>query len=142
LNISGLFRHCFSRLFNRFVTLARHVRIVVLQTLGQLDQGELRLRLALPEVVVFPQLDQGGCPGFQLDFGGSVLVFSQSLDEMTQTQSFDAFEVDLPIALAVDCDEIHQVGGRGVAQASENLVGGDGHGFHSGSDGCANFTTF
>ena len=42
--------------------------------LGHVDQGELPLRLAFPEVVVFAKLDQGGQPGFQHDVLGAVLV--------------------------------------------------------------------
>jgi len=89
---------------------------------------------------MFAKLEQGGHPGFQLDFRGSVLVFSQSLDEMTQAQSFDELQVHVPTALWVDFDEIQQVGGRDVGNAGQNLVGGDGSRFHAGIDGCPNCT--
>src|SRR5208283_4198421 len=65
------------------------------QTLGQFDQGDLRLRFTFPEVVMFAKLDQGGRLGFQLDVLGSVLVDSHSLDEMTQAQSFDQLQIHL-----------------------------------------------
>ena len=54
--------------------------------LGHFDQGDLRLRFTFEEVEMFAKLDQGRQPGFQLDVRGSVLVDSQSLDEMTQAE--------------------------------------------------------
>src|SRR5208337_5473924 len=102
LNSSGRSRQRFSRLVISFFTL--QLVVLFLQTFGQFDQGELRLRFTFPEVVMFAKLEQGGHPGFQLDFRGSVLVFSQSLDEMTQAQSFDELQVYLPTALQVDFD--------------------------------------
>ena len=84
------------------------------------------------------KLEQGGYPGFQLDVRGSVLVFSQSLDEMTQAQSFDELQVHLPTAVVVDFDEVQQVGGRDVGNAGQNLIGGDGGRFHAGIDGGPN----
>ena len=41
------------------------------------------------------QLEQGRHPGFELDFRASVLVFSQSLDEMTQAKSLNLLQVNL-----------------------------------------------
>src|SRR5271157_2001912 len=98
LNSSGRFRQDFSRLIISFFTLL--LLILFLQTFGQFDQGELRLRFTFPEVVMFAELEQGGHPGFQLDVRGSVLVGSQSLDEVTQAQSFDQPQVHLHAPLS------------------------------------------
>src|SRR5271157_41314 len=138
LNSSGRSRQNFSRLIISFFTLL--LLILFLQTFGQFDQGELRLRFTFPEVVMFAELEQGGHPGFQLDVRGSVLVGSQSLDEVTQAQSFDQPQVHPPCALVLDDDEIQQVGGRDVGNAGQNLVGSDGGRCHAGSDGGPNCT--
>src|SRR5208282_1951837 len=84
------------------------------------------------------KLDQGGQLGFQLDVLGSVLVGSHSLDEMTQAQSFDELQIHFANALWVDVDEFHQVGGRDVRNAGQNLVGSHGSRRHAGIDGCPN----
>src|SRR5208337_905082 len=127
-----------SSFISSFFTL--QLVILFTQTFGQLDQGKLRLSFTFPEFVMVAELEQRGHPGFQLDFRASVLVFSQSLDEMTQAQSLDLLQVHLPIAPWVDLDEIQQVGGRDVGNAGQNLVGGDGGRFHAGIDGYPNFT--
>jgi hypothetical protein len=61
-------------------------------------------------------------------------------NEMTQTQLFDEIQVHLPSAVCLDLDEIQQVGGRDIGDASQNLVGGDGGRFHAGIDGSPNRT--
>src|SRR5271166_5263900 len=93
LNRSGRFRQSFTSLISLFFTL--HSGIYFIQ---QLDKGNLRLCLSFPEVEMFAQLEECGQPGFQLDFRRSVLVFSQSLDEMTQAQSLDLLQVQFPAA--------------------------------------------
>ncbi len=108
--------------------------------LGQVDQGDLRLRFTFPELVMLAKLDQGGRLGFHLDVLGSVLVDSQSLDEMTQVQSFGQLQVYVAAALVVDADEIQQVGGRDVCDAGQDLVGSHGGRCHAGIDGSPNFT--
>ncbi len=110
--------------------------------LGHFDQGDLRLRFAFEEVVMFAKLDQGGQPGFQLDVRGSVLVDSHPLDEMTQVQSFDQLQVHFANALWVDVDEFRQVGGREVCNAGQYLVGSHGGRCHAGIDGCPNRRVF
>jgi len=87
------------------------------------------------------ELEQGRHPGFQLDFRRSVLVFSQSLDEMTQAQLSDEIQIHLPIAVTLDLDEVQQVGCRDVGDAGQNLVGRDGSRFHAGIDGRTNRTS-
>ena len=108
--------------------------------LGQIDQGDLRLRFTFPELVMFTKLEQGGHLGFQLDVLGSVLVDSQSLDEMTQAQSFDQLQVHFAAALFVDAAEIQQVGGRDVRDAGQDLVRSHGGRCHASIDGSPNFT--
>src|SRR5271157_2281945 len=115
LNSSGRFRQDFSRLIISFFTLL--LLILFLQTFGQFDQGELRLRFTFPEVVMFAALEQ-----------------------VTQAQSFDQPQVHPPCALVLDDDEIQQVGGRDVGNAGQNLVGSDGGRCHAGSDGGPNCT--
>ncbi len=102
--------------------------------LGHFDQGDLRLRFTFEDVVIFAEFEQGRHPGFQLDFRGPVLVFSQSLDDVTQAQPFDDPQVHLPGAVIVEFDEMQQVGGRDVGDAGQNLVGGKGGGCHAGLD--------
>ncbi len=84
------------------------------------------------------KLEQGGHSGFELDFRRSVLVSSQSLDEMTQAQLLDEIQVHLPIAVTIHLDEVQQVGGRDVGHSSQNLVGGKGGRFQVGIDGSPN----
>src|SRR5271157_3687117 len=114
LNRSGRSRQNFSRFIISFFTLL--LLILFLQTFGQFDQGELRLRFTFPEVVMFAELEQGGHLGFQLDVLGSVLVDSQSLEEMTQAQSFDQLQVHLDSAFFVDVDEIQHVDRRDIGK--------------------------
>ena len=89
---------------------------------------------------MFAKLEQGGHPGFQLDVRGSVLVDSQSLDEMTQAQSFDQLHIHFATAVWVDFEEIQQVGGRDLRNTGQNLVGSHGGRCHAGIDGSPNFT--
>jgi len=89
---------------------------------------------------MFAELDQGGHLGFQLDVLGSVLVDSQSLDEMTQAQSFDQLQIHLDSAIFADVDEIQHVEGRDIGKPGQDLVGSDGGRLHAGIDGCLNST--
>jgi len=89
---------------------------------------------------MFAELDEGGRLGFQLDVLGSVLVDSQSLDEMTQAQPFDQLQVHLATAILVDAHEIQQVEGRYLRNAGQDLVGSQGGRRTAGIDGGLNCT--
>ena len=71
---------------------------------------------------MFAKLDQGGQLGFQLDVLRSVLVDSQSLDDMTQAQSLDQLEVHFATFLSFLVHESQQVEGCDVRDAGQNLV--------------------
>ena len=60
-------------------SFALHLRVLIPQILGDVDQGDLRLRLDLPELVMLTQLEQGGQPGLQLDLLRAVPVDAQAL---------------------------------------------------------------
>jgi len=114
--------------------------IPCLQVLGHVDQGDFLLLYAFPKLVMFAELDQGGRLGFQLDVLGSVLVDSQSLDEMTQTQLLDQLQVQLATAILVKAQEIERVVGRNLRKPGQDLVGSQGSRLIADIDGGLNCT--
>ncbi len=89
---------------------------------------------------MFAQLDQDGQLGFELDIGGPVLAAADSLDHMTQPQSFDQPQVRPPLAISVDPHEIQDVERRDIGKSGQNLARNRAGRCRAGIDGRLNST--